>query len=54
MLVTGLTVKPKEKENILTQTEVHMKEIGIKINNMVRELKNGLMELLMRVNTLTD
>ena len=52
MSVTGLTDKPKEKENILIQMEVHMRENGIKINNMAMELKNGLMELLMKVNIL--
>ena len=47
----GLMIKLMVLEHINTQTVQLMSEIGLKINNMVKVLKLGQMELVMMVTT---
>ncbi len=50
MKVNGLMIKLMEKVGIYIEMEHLMKVIGMKINNMVTVLKDGLMELSMKVS----
>jgi hypothetical protein len=47
---SGLTIKLMDKVNIYILMELNMLEIGLKINNMGKEWKLGLMELDLKDN----
>lgn len=51
MKENGDTIRLKVMECILIQMEQNMKDIGIKIFNTERELKNGLMVQYLLANT---
>jgi hypothetical protein len=48
MKVSGIKIKLQEKESIHIWMEPNMMVNGLMINKMDKEVKNGLMELIMK------
>lgn len=50
MRVSGSKTRLMEEVDICIEMVLHMKVIGLRINNMAMDLKDGLMVLAMKVN----